>query len=201
MQQTRSRGPAIATAVAVLAVVVATAAAVWAVDRQAAAGGSRTGCARTCGRWRRPSTCGRPTSSRGVKAVASEPRVRDAVAALVAGRPAEVETLGPDRLGHPRLHRLLRHRLRVAGGRLRRAGARRAAGALRVRPAFTARLRAEGAAITRPLPSAHPAPRRQGRRPGRRPDPVRVRLGQPRPAARAARSASASTRCARSTSC
>jgi hypothetical protein len=171
MEQLRRRGPVLATALAVLAVVVATATAVWLVDRQerrAAEDRLRStlrAVVQTLDLWA-------TDQLRGVKAVAAEPRVREEVAALVAGRAAEVGSWAdvassirgysgyyvtdsewrvvasdrPELVGHPA------HFASDAG--------------------FTGRLRAQGAA------------------PGSR-----------RPEARAARSASASTPCARSTWC
>ena len=116
-------------------------------------------------------------------------------------RPADRDrALGQAGLGHPRLRRLPRHRLRVAGARLRRARAGGPSGALRLRPGLHGAPAGGGrghhpAAAVRsprastPRASSGPAPR-----------PSSSARGSPRPGARAARSASASTRCARSTS-
>ena len=104
--------------------------------------------------------------------------MRESVTALVAGRAAEIEGWVKVCLGHPRLRRLPDHRLRPSGRRVRLVRGRRASGALRLRPRLhrTPAGRGRGhhpaAAFRRSLP------RRQGRRPHRRPDPVRVRLGR-----------------------
>ena len=85
----RRRGPVITIALALLVVVVATAAAVWLVDRQerrAVEDGLRStlrAMVQTLDLWANDQL-------HGARAVASEPRVREAVAALVAGRAAEV---------------------------------------------------------------------------------------------------------------
>ena len=90
MQRGASRGSVVATAVAVLTVAAATAAAVWAVDRQERSAledrlrSNLRAMVQTLGLWADDQLA-------GVKAVASEPRVRDAVGAVVAGRPAEVD--------------------------------------------------------------------------------------------------------------
>jgi PAS domain S-box-containing protein len=155
MQQNGSRRPIVATAVAILAVVGATAASMWAVDRQQGAALERQlrsnlrAMTQMLGLWAGDQLA-------GVKAVASEPRVREAVAALVAGRPADIDSLArtastvrgymgyfvtdvewhvvasdePGLVGRP---------AHFASDRL-----------------FTARLRAETAALTRPLPSLTP---------------------------------------------
>jgi hypothetical protein len=155
------RGPAIATAVAVLAVVVATATAVWMVDRQErqeAEDELRSTLREmvlTLDLWTADQV-------RGVKAVAAEPRVREAVAALVAGRPAEVESW-------VRVSSAIRgytgYVITDSEGRVVASDRPEVVG----RPAlfasdqvFTARLRAEGAAITRPVPSLVPFPDAKG---------------------------------------
>ena len=155
------RGPAIATAVAVLAVVVATATAVWMVDRQEREEtedelrSTLRGMVQTLDLWTADQV-------RGVKAVAAEPRVREAVAALGAGRPAEVESwvrVSSAIRGYTGYVITDSERRVVASDRPEVVG----------RPAlfasdqvFTARLRAEGAAITRPVPSLVPFPDAKG---------------------------------------
>ena len=161
MEQMRRRGPVLATALAVLAVVVATSAAVWTVDRQErretedALRSTLRAMVQTLDLWAADQV-------RGVKAVAAEPRVREAVAALVAGRPAEVETwvkVASAIRGYSGYLIIDSEWRVIASDRAEVVG----------RPAlfasdavFTGRLRAEGAAITRPIPSVVPFPDAKG---------------------------------------
>ena len=155
MQQSSSRGPAIATAVAILAVVGATGASMWAVGRQQRVALERQlrsnlrGTTQTLGLWASDQLA-------GVKAVASEPRVRDAVEALVAGQSADIESLARTASA-----------VRGYTGYLVTDAAWRVVASdepgLVGRPAhfasdraFTARLQAEAAALTPPLPSLTP---------------------------------------------
>ena len=141
--------------------------------------GSRTSCAPTCGGWRRSLGLWAADQVGGVKAVASEPRVRAAVAAVVAGRPAEVESWVRPASA---VRGYLGFFITDAEWRVVASDEPELVGQpahFASDPAFTGRLRTEGAAITRPLPSAHAAPRRQGRRARGRADAVRVRLGEP----------------------
>jgi hypothetical protein len=161
MEQLRRRGPAIATALAVLAVVVATAAAVWLVDRQerqTAEDGLRStlrAMVQTLDLWA-------SDQLRGVRAVASEPRVREAVAALVGGRAAEVESwakVASSIRGYAG-HFITDSEWRVVSSdtpELVGSPAHFATDAT-----FTSRLRAEGAAITHPLASVAPLPDARG---------------------------------------
>ena len=87
-----SRGPVIAASLAIAAVLAGTAAAVWAVrerERANLESGLRTTLHATVGleMWA-------ADQSRGVGAVAVQPRVVESVAALVSGRAANVETWG-----------------------------------------------------------------------------------------------------------
>ena len=199
MKHTASRGSAVATAVAVLAVVGATAAAVWAVDRQGRndlasrlrsnlramvqtldlwaadqvrgvkAVARRRACAN---RSRRSSPAGRPRSSPGSS---SSSAVRGYAGYFV------------DRLG-------------VAGGRLRLT---RGCWAARRTSPPTGPSRLACGRRARPSPVRCP-PRPRGSTPRVSCAPARQRSSSARgsapPRARAARSASASTRSARSTS-
>ncbi len=91
MQRSASRGPAIATALAVLAVAAATTAAVWLVDRQersALEGSLRSNLramVQTLDLWA-------ADQLGGVKAVVAEPRVRESLAAMADGRPTDTDS-------------------------------------------------------------------------------------------------------------
>ena len=136
---------------------------------------------------------------RGVKAVAAEPRVRDSVAALVAGRPADVESWVKVSSA---IRGYVGYMVTDSDWRVVASDWPAVVGLPALfasDPAFTARLRTESAAITRPLPSAVPFPDARGI----------VRVGAPtqfvcawvaRRRPRAARCAFVSTRCSRSTS-
>ena len=156
MEQMRRRGPVLATALAVLAVVVATATAVWLVDRQerrAAEDRLRStlrAVVQTLDLWANDQL-------RGARAVASEPRVREAVAALVAGRPAEVDSwanVASSIRGYTGYYVTDSEWRVVASDRPELVGhpAHFASDTV-----FAGRLRSEGAAITRPLPSVTPS--------------------------------------------
>jgi two-component system, sensor histidine kinase and response regulator len=160
-QKSANRGPAIATALAVLAVALATAVAVWLVDRQerrAVEDSMRStlrAMVQTLDLWA-------SDQLRGVRAVASEPRVREAVAGLVAGRGGEVESWGKvasSIRGYTGYYVTDAQWRVVASDRSELVGlpAHFASDAV-----FTGRLRAEGAAITRPVPSVTAFPDAKG---------------------------------------
>ena len=160
-EERASRGPAIATALAVLAVVIATAAAVWTVQRQerhAVEDGLRSALrsmTQILDLWSADQV-------RGVKAVGAEPRVRESVAALVAGRPAEIESwvkVSSAVRGYVG-YLITDSDLRVVASDWPAVLGLPALFASD--SAFTGRLRTEGAAITRPLPSAVPFPDAKG---------------------------------------
>jgi two-component system, sensor histidine kinase and response regulator len=160
-QKRTNRGPAIATALAVLAVVVATAIAVWLVDRQERRAeedslrSTLRAMVQTLDLWA-------TDQLRGARAVAADSRVREAVAALVAGRSAEVgswATVASSIRGYTGYYVTDAQWRVVASDRPELLGqpAHFASDAV-----FTGRLRAEGAAITRPLPSVVPLPDAKG---------------------------------------
>ena len=160
-QQRAGRGPAIATALAVLAVVIATAAAVWTVqsqERHAVEDGLRSALrsmSQILDLWSADQV-------RGVKAVAAEPRVRESVTALAAGRAAEIESwvkVSSAVRGYVG-YLITDSDLRVVASDWPAVVGLPALFASDL--AFTGRLRAEGAAITRPLPSAVPFPDAKG---------------------------------------
>ena len=155
MQHTARRRPAIATAFAVAAVVLATLAAVWAVDRQERSAlenrlrSNLRAMVQTLDLWASDQLA-------GVKAVAADPRVHDGVAALVAGERGEVE-------GWARTASAVRgytgYFVTDADWRVVAADEPGLVGHpahFASDPAFTGRLRADGAALTHPLPSVTP---------------------------------------------
>ncbi len=155
------RGPAIATALAVLAVVVATAAAVWMVDRQERSAVEKSlrstlrAMVQTLDIWATDQV-------QGVKAVAAEPQVQDAVAKLLARQPVDVAGwAGPfSKIRGYTGYLITDSKWRVIASDRTDLVGRSAPFA--ADPAFTARLRAIGAAIARPLPSAVPFPDAKG---------------------------------------
>ena len=149
------RGPAIATAVAILAVGAATAAAVWMVDRHernALADSLRSNLramVQTLDLWTADQVG-------GVQAVAAEPHVRESVAALVSGRPTDIErwvkTASAIRGYAGYLVTDSEWRV-VASDTPDLVGS---SAHFASDHSFTDRLRADGAAITHPLPSLTP---------------------------------------------
>jgi len=155
MHSAARRRPAAVTAVAIAAVVAATAAALWAVDRQARAEledrlrANLRAVAQNLAMWA-------ADQIDGVKAVAAEPEARSGVAALVAGRPADVASWAKPALmvrgyvgyfitdGEWRV--LASDEPGLVGRQAHFADDHR----------FTDRLRSEGAALTRPTPSLTP---------------------------------------------
>jgi two-component system, sensor histidine kinase and response regulator len=155
MQRSASWGPAIATALAVLAVAAATTAAVWLVDRQGRATlenslrSNLRAMVQTLDMWAADQLS-------GVKAVVAEPRVRESLAQMAAGRPTDVESWARTALAIRGYAGYF-----VTDSEWRVVASDEAA--LVGRPAhfasdqaFTRRLRTETAAITRPLPSLTP---------------------------------------------
>ena len=155
MQQNARRGPAVATSLAILAVAVATGAAVWAVERQARSEiehrlrSNLRAMAQTLEMWATDQLA-------GVKAVASEPRVRESIAALEAGRPTDTDSWTRTALA---IRGYAGYYITDAEWRVVASDEPELVG----RPAhfasdhaFTGRLREQGAAITRPLPSLTP---------------------------------------------
>ena len=149
------RGPAIATAVAALAVVAASATAVWMVGRQErndlanSLSSNLRAMVQTLELWA-------ADQIGGVKAVASEPRVRESLTALLAGRPTEIE---PWVKPASAIRGYVGYLVTNSEWRVLVSDAPELVGQkahLASDPAFTGRLRAEGAAITRPLPSVTP---------------------------------------------
>ncbi|HXY42312.1 MAG TPA: PAS domain-containing protein, partial [Vicinamibacteria bacterium] len=155
MQHAARRRPVIATALAIAAVVLATLAAAWAVERQQRRDletrlrSNLRAMSQTLGLWAGDQLA-------GIRAVAAETRVRDGVAALVAGERGEVEswvrtasairgysgyfvTDADWRVVAADEPALLGHTAHFASDL-----------------SFTRRLRTDGAALTHPLPSLTP---------------------------------------------
>jgi len=161
LNRARTRIPLVGAALGILAIVGATWAAVWAVDhkerRETEAGLRSTlrALVQTLDIWAADQV-------QGARAVASEPRVQDAVAALLDRRPADVAGwAGPStRIRGYSGYLIADSEWRVIASDREDLLGRSAPFA--AERAFTARLRTDRAAITRPLPSAVPFPDARG---------------------------------------
>ena len=156
-----SHGPAIAAALAIVAVLAGTAAAVWAMrerERRNIEGSllaTLRATVQTLDLWR-------ADQLRGVRAVAEQVKVRESVAALLAGRPADVDgwVAPASAIRGYSGYMITDSELRtVASDNPELVG--RAAHFTQDR-AFVERLRAEGAAVTPPLGSVTPFPDARG---------------------------------------
>ena len=157
----RSHGPAIAAWLAMVAVLAGTAAAVWAVrerERANLESGLRTtlhATVQTLEMWVADQV-------RGVRAVAAQPRVVESVAALVSGRAADVESwvVPASALRGYSGYLITDSDFRVAASD--EAGLVGRAAHFAEDRVFITRLRADGAGVTRPVPSRTPFPDARG---------------------------------------